>query len=102
MAPATTDQRRRTGVSTAASGSVSVGVIPPLGVSAASSWGISSSALCHRSAGFFSRHFITNAASAGGMLARWLMTGSAAVVMWAAITACGLAPVKGGCPVNSS
>jgi hypothetical protein len=63
----------------AAIGWVAVGVIPPLGVSRASSWGISSSALCQRSAGRFSRHRITSAASAGGM-ALWVATGSAAAV----------------------
>lgn len=49
---------------------VSFGVIPPLGVSTASSGGINSSAPCHQSADFFSRHFITSAASDGVIDAR--------------------------------
>ena len=71
--PASTGHRRRPATpapDAAAYGAVECGVIPPLGVSSASSCGIISSALCQRSAGFFSRHFITNIASAGGMLVR--------------------------------
>jgi hypothetical protein len=61
-------------------------VTPPLGVISASSCGSNSPALCHRSAGFFSRQRITSPARAGGTACRWLVTGSGAWVTWAEST----------------
>ena len=43
-----------------------------------------------------------SAASAGGTAGRRSATGTGACVTWAAITAWGVGPVKGGCPVRSS
>ena len=71
---------------------------PSLGVATPSSWVTRCPADCQRSAGFFSRQVMTSAASAGGILARCFVTGSAALVTCAASTAWGLGPVKGGCP----
>ena len=71
-------------------------------VAVASSSGSRSSALCQRSAGDFSRHRITSAASAGGTMARRFVTGSGASVTCAASTCRGVAPVNGGRPVSIS
>ena len=56
--------------STAGTGWVPVGVIPPLGVRSESKTGTSSSACWKRSAGFFARQRITISPSAGGTVAR--------------------------------
>jgi len=77
-------------------------VRPPLGVAIASSCWSSSAAVCQRSAGDFSRHRITSAASAAGTVARRFVTGSGASVTCAASTCWGVAPVKGGRPVSIS
>ena len=55
-------------------GRVVVGVVPPLGVANGSSWASSSSAVCHRSAGRFARHFMITASSSAG---RWADAGTA-------------------------
>ncbi len=47
-----------------------------------------SSAVCGRSAGFFSRQRMISAASAGGTLARKRSTGCGCCVTWAAMMAC--------------
>ena len=48
------------GIRSPGTGRVSVGVTPPLGVASASKCGIISLVVCHRSAGRFSKHFMTN------------------------------------------
>ena len=78
------------------------GVIPPLGVSRESNSGTSSSACWKRSAGFLARQRITASASAGGTVARCMVTWSGSCVTCAASTDCGVAPVNGGRPVNIS
>jgi hypothetical protein len=60
-------------------GVVPVGVMPPvLGVVAASSWTSSSPAVCHRSAGRFSRQRMRTAFNAADTAGRCLVTGSGA------------------------
>src|SRR5665213_3198183 len=55
-----------------------------------------------RSAGFFSRHCITIAATGAGMLARRFATGSGTSVTCAARICCIVAPTNGGRPVSIS
>lgn len=84
-------------------GLVLVGVIPPLGVAASiSNSARSSAAVCHRSAGFFSRQRMIVPAIAGGTAGRWSVTGRGCSVTCAASTICGLKPVNGGQPVSNS
>ncbi len=83
-------------------GTVSVGVIPPLGVASASRCPSISSALCQRSAGFFSRHRITRWAKAGGTVSRCVVTGSGAWVTCAMSITWGLLPAKGEAPASNS
>jgi hypothetical protein len=84
-------------------GVVPVGVIPPvLGVVAASSWANSSPALCHRSAGRFSRQRIRTPFNAADTAARWRVTGSGACVICAASSACGVGATNGVLPVSIS
>ena len=87
---------------TAATGMVAAGVSPPLGVDSASRCGNISSALCHLSAGFFSKHRITSDSSAGDTFSRCFVTGSTCSVTCAARIICGDVPVNGGLPVRSS
>ncbi len=87
---------------TASTGCVPVGVIPPLGVRIASRCGSSSSARCHRSAAFFSRHRITSWFSDWGTAARCAVVGSGAWVTCAPSTAWALVPVNGGRPQSIS
>ena len=93
---------RDTGAAVWVTGCMPVGVTPPLGVVNPSRSGSMSTALCHRSAGFFSRHFITSSVKTGGTLARCIDTTSGTSVTWAANTCCGVVPVKGGRPVSNS
>ena len=71
------------------------------GVAAASSTGISSSAVCGRSAGCLARSRMTRSASGAGS-DRCFVTGSGAWVTCAASTCCGVAPVNGGRPASIS
>ena len=66
--------------STAVTGWVFVGVIPPLGVSTASRCGSISSAVWNRSAAFFSRHRITTMFRTSGTAVRCFVTGCASSV----------------------
>ncbi len=61
-----------------------------------------SSALCHRSPGFFSRHFITRSLSGDGTSGLCVVTGSGAALSCAERTASRVSPTNGGRPVNSS
>src|SRR5262245_19407688 len=61
-----------------------------------------SDACCGRSPGFFSRLFMTIAASSGGVSARRVATCSAVSRAWAAMIACGVRPRNGRCPVTIS
>jgi len=79
-------------------GIVCVGVIPPLEVVIVSRYGSISSAVCHRSAGFLARHFMTTASSSPDTWSRYLVTGSACSVTCAARTAWGVAATNGGLP----
>ena len=84
-------------------GVVPVGVSPPVdGVAAASSWPSSSAALCHRSAGRFSRQRMRRPLSTAGTAGRRALTGSGTCVMWAASSPCAVGAVKGGWPVSIS
>ena len=65
---------------TALIGTVPTAVVPPLGVDSASNCGNNSSAVGHLSAAFFSKHFITSAANAGGTDSRYFVTGSGVCV----------------------
>ena len=102
VAPVNTGTFTRQRDCTRGTGVVPVGVIPPLGVASTSSCGNRSSALCHRSAAFFSKHFITSWFKAAGTASRCLLTGSGVSLMCAARIICGEVPVKGGRPVSSS
>src|SRR5205807_1063138 len=67
--------RRRTGFAGALeTGTVAVGVAPPLGVAIASSASRTSAAVCGLSAACFSRQRMTSAPSAGGTAARPCVT----------------------------
>ena len=55
-----------------------------------------------RRSGVFSRQAITSFASAGGASGRRLATGSGTSLACAIITACGVLPRNGGCPVSIS
>ena len=79
---------------TAATGIVAAGVSPPLDVDSASRCGNISSALCHLSAGFFSKHRITSDSRAGDTLSRCFVTGSTCSVTCAARIICGEVPVN--------
>jgi hypothetical protein len=59
-------------------------LVPPVGVANPSSAGTSSAAVCGRSAGFFSRHHITNSAMPRGSCGRCFVMGSIGAVTWAA------------------
>jgi hypothetical protein len=83
-------------------GVVPVGVSPPLGVAATSSWPRSSAALCQRSAARFSRQRISSPLSAGETAGRYRATGSGAWVMCAASIACGVGAVNGVRPASIS
>jgi len=78
------------------------GTVPELGVLIASSCGTSSAALCHRSAGRFSRQRMMTVLSAGGTVRRCCETGSGVWVIWAASSACAVGAVNGGRPVSIS
>src|SRR5439155_15998587 len=95
--PTATAARPRHGSRFASAGAsrMPVGVVPPLGVASGSSWASSSSAVCHRSAGRFSRHFMMIAASAGGHAGRHLVTGSGACETCAASTSWVVPAVNG-------
>ena len=90
----------------AAKGAVPAGVMPP-GVLApetvmpSSAW-TSSSAVCGRSAGFFSRQRMMSAASAGGTLPRKRSTGCGCCVTCAAMMACADPASKGWRPQSIS
>ena len=86
----------------AAGGAMTVGVVPPLGVARGSSWASRSSAVCHRSAGRFSRHFMMISASAGGHAGRHLVTGSGGCDTCAASTSRVELAVNGGRPAINS
>ncbi len=101
-APATPTRRLRGGRRTAVAAGTVVGVVPPLGVRIVSSRATISSARCHRSAGFFSRHRMTRSASGAGTAARRSVIGRGASVTWAASTCCALVPPNGGCPASIS
>ena len=94
--------QRGLGARRVSAGVAPVGAIPPLGVAIAWSCVSSSSALCTRSAGFFSRQRITSSLSAGGTEARCALSGAGASVTCAASTCCGDMPLKGGRPQSIS
>ena len=68
----------------------------PLGVASDSSERSSSSAVCGRSAGCFSRQRMMSAASAGGIDGRSCCTGSGVCIVCAASTCCGERPGRAG------
>src|SRR5437870_1560609 len=57
-----------------------------------------SSAVCHRSAGFLARHFATIFATAGGTSGASVRSAGGGAVRIAAITVDGASPTKGGRP----
>jgi hypothetical protein len=89
-------------VSTAPDGTALSGTVPPLGVVSMSSVAIRSEAVCGRSAGRFSRHFMTTCASSGGMPGRREVTGSGIAASCAPSMAWGERPWNGVCPVSIS
>ncbi len=67
-----------------------------------SNFGNNSSAVCHLSAAFFSKHLITSSASAGGTDSRYFVTGSGICVTCAASNSCCVLPTNGVLPVSNS
>jgi hypothetical protein len=101
--PPPTNQRRSPPlVDRPTAGMARLGSIPPLGVPIASSRDTISSAVCHRSAGFFSRQRITSSASGAGTEGRRRVTGAGASVRCAASTAWAVLPTNGGVPFSIS